>query len=119
MIETCTVAANELFAEDFVNHSPNFGVSTDRDGLIQSTALLYKGFPDVQYILEDLIAENDKVVLRLRVTGKHTGELMGAFPSYRIIDSNLITILRIENGKVKERWSIFDELNTARQMNLI
>jgi len=69
--------ADELFADDFVNHNPQFGVTSDREGLKQMIAMLHKGFPDVHLTLEDMIAENDKVVLRFRTLGRNTGEFLG------------------------------------------
>ena len=39
--------ADELFAEDFVNHNPQFGVNPDIEGLKQMISLLHQGFPDV------------------------------------------------------------------------
>lgn len=65
--------ANELFADDFVNHNPQFGVTPDMEGLKQMIALLHQGFPDIHLTIEDMVAENDKVVLRMRSTGKNTG----------------------------------------------
>jgi predicted ester cyclase len=111
--------AKELFADDFVNHSPQYGVSQDRDGLIQTNALSHRGFPDIKFILEDLIVENDKIVLHMRCTGKHTGEYIGIQPTNKSIDTRLISILRIENGKVKERWNVTNPMETLQQLGLM
>jgi predicted ester cyclase len=60
------VAADDMFADDFVNHSPSLGVSPDREGLKQMIGLLHTAFPDYHMDVEDLIAEGDKVALRMR-----------------------------------------------------
>ena len=111
--------ANDLIADDFVNHSPQGGVSQDKDGLKQMIAMFHRGFPDVQFILEDLIVENDKIVLHMRCTGKHKGVFMGLQPTNKSIDSRLITILRVENGKIKERWNVTNKLETMKQLGLM
>jgi predicted ester cyclase len=111
--------ADELFADDFVNHSPRYGVTPDRDGLKQMIALGWQGFPDFHLTIEDMIAENDKVVARMRTTGTNTGEFMGIQPTNKSIDSYQISIVRIEGGKVKERWNIANELETMRQLGLM
>ena len=113
------VIANEIFAEDFVNHSPQFGVTPDREGMIHMIALLHQGFPDIHLTIEDMVAENDKVVLQMRSTGKNTGEFLGIQPTNKSMDSCQISIIRIEEGKVKERWNITDQLEVLRQLGLM
>ena len=111
--------ANELIADDFINHNPQFGFSQDKEGMKQMIASWHRGFSNVQFILEDLIAENDKVVLHMRITGKHNGVFMGLQPTKRSIDSRSITILRLENGRIKERWNVTNKLETMRQLGLM
>jgi predicted ester cyclase len=111
--------ANEIFADDFVNHSPQFGVTPDREGLKQMIALLHKGFPDFRLTIEDIIAENDKVVVRVRSTGTFSGEFLGVQPTNKNINSFQISILRFEERKVKERWNVNDQLDVMRQLGLM
>ncbi len=82
-------------------------------------ALLHQGFPDIHMTIEDMVAENDKVVLRMRNTGKNTGEFLGIQPTNKSMDSCQISIIRIEEGKVKERWNITDQLEVLRQLGLM
>ena len=81
----------------------------------QMIALLHHGFPDIKFILEDLIVENDKIVLHLRCTGKHTGVFISVQPTNKSIDTRLISILRIENGKVKSKRQ--PKIDPQRQPN--
>jgi steroid delta-isomerase-like uncharacterized protein len=111
--------ADELFAADFINHNPALGTSPDLAGLKQMIALYHKAFDDFHLTIEDLIAENDKVMVRMRTTGTHTGELMGIPPTHKRIDSHVISIVRIAGGKVKERWNVTNELEFMRQLGLI
>ena len=111
------VVAKELFAEDFVNHNPMLGVAPDREGLIQMIAMTHQGFPDYHVIIEDMIAEKDKVVIRMRNRG--TGEFSGIPPTNQTMDSCNISIIRFEDGKVKERWNISNQLEMMQQLGLM
>ena len=67
--------ADELVAEDFVNHSP-FGEEDtgDREGLKQAASGFLASFPDGQFVIDDMIAEGDLVAMRGTGRGTHTGE---------------------------------------------
>lgn len=106
-------------ADDFINHSPQFGTTPDRAGLKQFISVFHQGFEDYQTTIEDLIAEKDKVVIFLRQTGTHTGEIMGIPPTHKRIDFYSISIIRIVGGKVKERWNITNEMEVMRQLGLM
>jgi steroid delta-isomerase-like uncharacterized protein len=111
--------ADELFADDFVNHASSLGLTPDREGLKQMIAVFHQGFPDYHLTTEDTIGENDKVVERVRMTGTHTGEFMGIPPTNKKIDVDSISIVRIEAGKVKERWNVVNQQEFRRQLGLM
>jgi predicted ester cyclase len=66
-----------------------------------------------------MIVENDKVVVRMRVRGVHTGDFMGIAPTKKEIDTTTISIVRIDNGKIVERWNVTDRLEIARQLGIL
>ena len=66
----------ELVAADHVGHDP-LGDHYGREGLRIVVAEYRAAFPDLQLIVEDLVAEGDKVVTRIRVTGTHEADLPG------------------------------------------
>jgi predicted ester cyclase len=63
---------NELLAADFINHSPRIA-TVGREETAQDLARFFTAFPDWQTILEDIIAEGDRVVVRRTVHGTHRG----------------------------------------------
>lgn len=70
--------ADEFFAPDYVNHDP--AAPEDRHGpeeLRQFLSIYHNAFPDMQFIIEDVIAEGDEVAVRWTVRGTHQGEFMG------------------------------------------
>lgn len=111
--------ADEIFADDFINHSPQFNTPPDRAGLKQFISLFHQGFEDYHATIEDLIAEKDKVVVFARQTGTHTGEVLGIPPTHKHVDFYSISIIRIAGGKVKERWHITNEMEVMRQLGLV
>ncbi len=64
----------------------------------------------------DQIAEGDKVVTRLRGSGRHTGELMGGAPTGKEINWTAVVISRFVDGKIAEEWDEFDALSFTQQL---
>jgi predicted ester cyclase len=97
-------AAEELFA------------SEQAEAARQEAADFRQGFPDVISIVEDLIAEGDKVVARWRSRATHQGEYVGIPPTGKEVEFTGISVYRIEGGKIAESWTIEDELGLRRQI---
>lgn len=77
------------------------------------------GFPDLHVTIEDIIAEGDKVWIRLTQTGTHTGKFRGLRPTGKKIKYTAVTIWRIVDGKVAEGWGIYDQLDYYKQLGVI
>jgi len=108
-------AADELTAPDFVPHSWP-GVEPGVESLKQAQRRVSAGLEDARMTVEDVIAEGDKVVVRLTSHGRHAGEFMGMPASGKAYDISEIHIFRIENGKVAEHWRDADMLGMLRQL---
>ena len=108
---------DELVAEDYTNHNPIVpDAPPGPDGFKQNVAALLTAFPDIDWTIEDVIAEGDKVVFRVDGKGTHEGELMGIEPTGREITLSGIVIFRIHDGQVVERWAQFDTIGMLRQL---
>lgn len=79
---------------------------------------VFAAFPDVGATIEDVIAENDRVVIRKVWSGTHEGTFMGVAPTGRSVRFEGIVIWRIENGKLAERWAQIDRLGLMRQLGV-
>jgi steroid delta-isomerase-like uncharacterized protein len=102
--------ADELVAEDFVNHSP-FGEEDtgDREGLKQAASGFLASFPDGQFVIDDMIAEGDLVAMRGTGRGTHTGEpFAGVAATGAETEFTWTAFLRIEDGQITERWAEAD-----------
>ncbi len=76
-------------------------------------------FPDWHETIEDIIAEGDKVWVRLSYTGTHRGEFMGLSPTGKKIASTAVDIYRIVNSKLAEYWNVTDNVNIFKQVGAI
>jgi len=97
-----------------------------RDGWVSRKAIepkkladaLLPGIPDMQLPIEDVIAEGEKVLVRLRVKGTHGGDLMGVPATGRKIDIAVLDLFQIREGKLIEHWALLDNLGLLRQIGV-
>jgi predicted ester cyclase len=112
-------AMDELVAEDYIDHNPPpFSLAAGREGLKQAFKLFWEATPGYHRI-EDQIAEGDKVVTRLTSFGKHEGDLPGAPRTGNQMEMTSITIHRIANGKLVEKWSEKDMIRLLQQIGVM
>jgi len=111
---------DQLVAPDAVNHDP--ATPPELRGLsgpemFKRTVSMYRGaFPDVRMIVDDVIAADEKVVLRWHSAGTHRGRLAGLAPTGARGSVTGISINRWKDGKVIESWVEWDNLGLARQI---
>jgi steroid delta-isomerase-like uncharacterized protein len=113
-------AMDELVAENYINHDPAPfpGSPRGRAGLKHAFEQFGRATPG-HHVIEDQIAEGDKVVTRLRGVGKHQGEIFGIPPSGKDLDVKAVAIHRIENGQLAEHWSAMDTAALLQQLGAI
>ena len=113
-------AMDELVAENYVDHSrPPFpDLPLGRAGLKHAFEMFQRATPGT-HVIEDQIAEGDRVVTRLRGVGKHQGEIFGIPPSGNDLDVKAVAIHRIENGQLAEHWSAMDTAALLLQLGAI
>jgi len=110
---------DEIFDTDFVNHSPATGTTPDREGIKQYIAMVRSAFPDYHNIIEDLIAEGDRVMARVNCRGTHRAEFMGIAPTGKVVAFSAVSIFRFVGGKVVERWNNTDDLGLLQQLGMV
>jgi steroid delta-isomerase-like uncharacterized protein len=111
-------AVDELAAADFVPHSwPS--VKPGVESLKQAVKRVSAGLSDVSMKIEDMIAEGDKVAVRLTAHGKHDGEFMGLPATGKGYTISETHIFRVRDGKVTEHWRDADMLGLMRQLGAL
>ena len=79
----------------------------------------YEAFPDLVRPVDDIIATDDKAVVRWTSEGTHLGPYFGAPPTGKRLTTTGITIFRIENGMVAEEWIQSDMLGLLQKTGVI
>ena len=73
-------------------------------------------FPDLHFTVEDIIADQDKVVTRLTCRGTQQGAFMGIPPTGKQATTTAIDINRFAGGKSVEHWLNMDTLGLLQQL---
>lgn len=111
---------DDLVATDYVDHAHQ---QRGLEGFKQLFTLAFEGFPDWHENIEDIIAEGDKVWVRVEATGTHMGEwnLFGVSlpPSGKKVRMIMVFIWRIAYGKLAEGWEVDDELDFLKKLGVI
>ncbi len=112
--------ANEFLSSDFIeNEELPPGVPAGREGVKFLTGMLHAAFPDFRATIEDLIAEDDKVVIRMTWTGTHEGEFMGIPPTGSRVSFGVFDIVRIVDDMVVEHWGQMDNMGLMQQLGVV
>ncbi len=113
------VSYKELLAPDFVFYFPsNSPNPMSPDELIEFAKMYRKAIADISWNMEELIASEDKVIIRFIEKGTHVGEFMGIPATGNKYETSGIGIIRIENGKIVEMREEFDMLGLYQQLGM-
>jgi steroid delta-isomerase-like uncharacterized protein len=107
---------NEVVAEDLLTPRMMPGMPQGLEGAKKIHMGTLVGMPDWHTQIEDLIAEGDKVVARITMTGTHTGDFFGFPATGKKISFTGIYIVRIVDGKIAEHWGEEDSLGLLQQL---
>lgn len=99
---------NEVVTPEFLSHDWPLGGPTGPQAFQSYYAALRSAVPDAHYEVDDVIAEDAKVVVRWRLLGTHQGAFGSIAPSGKPIMLKGIAIYRVESGKLVERWVVSD-----------
>jgi steroid delta-isomerase-like uncharacterized protein len=106
-------SVDELCADDFIGHT--WG-NANKAGLKAAMERVAKGLADAHFTLEDVIAEDDRVTVRVTASARPVGEFMGMPASGRTYEIGEIHIFRIRDGKIAEHWHQFDVRAMMKQL---
>ena len=77
-----------------------------------------KGLPDLKFIVDDTISENDKLVVNWTITGTHQGEFLGIPATNRKVTFSGISISLIADGKVLESTVMWDVWGLLKHLGI-
>jgi steroid delta-isomerase-like uncharacterized protein len=99
--------ADAVVSPRFVSHDWPEGASGPQ-AFRDYYSAIRSAVPDARYVVDDLIAEGDRVVVRWRLLGTHQGAFRGIAPTGRAITLKGVAVYRLEDGKLMERWVVSD-----------
>ncbi|HYK37142.1 ester cyclase [Alloacidobacterium sp.] len=111
--------ANDLVAEDFVELDPLPGQRQGREGLKEIIGAIRTAFPDIHWMLDEMIAEDNKVASRFTWTGTHRGSFLGIPPTNRNIVVKGVVIDRLEAGKMADSRILMDTMSMMQQLGVV
>ena len=109
----------DVLSEDLSTPNIMPGIPKGLEGAKAAHRIMIAGFPDYQTTIEDMVAEGNKVAVRIRMTGTHTGTFMGIPPTGKQIAFTGIYIVRIANGKIVEHWGEEDGVSLLQQLGVL
>jgi predicted ester cyclase len=113
--------AAALMAENCVNHAA-VPEAQGRAGFVTTMTKIRTAFPDMNYKLEDVLVDGDRVVLRVTASGTNSGPLgfvrLKHEATGKAVKFEQIHIVRIADGKIVEHWLGQDSIAMFRQLGL-
>jgi steroid delta-isomerase-like uncharacterized protein len=105
--------ADELFAPDFGSPGPVIGPDAARAALRS----MWAAFPDLSFSIDELVAEDDRVVAKVTYTGTHRGAFLGVEPTGRSIRFTGVEMAVVHEGRIaREAWHIIDHGEILSQL---
>lgn len=114
-------AADDLLAEDYVEHNPALpdGVLKGRENLVEFWERLFLAFPDLRIVEKDAFAAGDTVVTRHVGQATHEGPFVGLEPTGNEFEIDGIDVYRIEGDKLAESWISLDMFGMLQQLGVM
>jgi steroid delta-isomerase-like uncharacterized protein len=110
---------DQLAVEDYVENDPFPGQGNGRSDLRARVAVLLEAFNPIHFVIEDVVAEGDHVVVRWSQTSTQSGPFMGMPPTGREFTINGIDIHALRDGCLAEHWHVVDQLGLLQQLGAI
>jgi steroid delta-isomerase-like uncharacterized protein len=110
---------DDIYTPGYVFHVAGQPDIQGPDGVRQFVTMYHSAFPDLNYNIEDQIAEGDIVVSRWTCTGTHQGEFMGIPPTGKQGIAGGMIMRHIVDGKSVEEWSVWDALGMMEQLGVV
>jgi steroid delta-isomerase-like uncharacterized protein len=109
--------AEEFLSENIELHGS--GLAPGLEVVKQWFTTFATAFPDGYTTIEDMVAEEDRVVARITFNGTQKAEIQGIPATGKTVSMAGITIFLMDNGKIAEGWLVNDNLSLMQQLGII
>jgi steroid delta-isomerase-like uncharacterized protein len=114
--------ASEVLSKELIAAEAKFFVPSQTEPLYGPTGylniinMMRSGFSDIQWELEDMVAENSKIAARFTMRGTHSGTFLGVPATFRAIEVKAVNFYRFHNDQIIEEFGQPDLLNLLQQI---
>jgi steroid delta-isomerase-like uncharacterized protein len=106
----------EVFADDFVDHTPQPNMIPDKAGVRGLYRSLRAAFPDFRAEIHWQAADGELVTTYKTYHGMHQGTFLGVAPTGRKIHFETVDVMRVRNGKITEHWGVANLFSLMQQL---
>jgi steroid delta-isomerase-like uncharacterized protein len=106
----------ELFADDFVDHTPQPNMTPDKEGVRKLYGNIRAAFPDFQPEIHWQLADGELVTTYKTYHGTHEEPFLGIAPTHRTIHFETVDVMRVRNGKITDHWGVGNLLSLMEQI---
>lgn len=111
---------SQIISPSHALQAPNVsGSAVGPEAYKRQLMLFFAGYPDLRFSVEDIIAEEDKVVACWTFSGTHKGEYLGIPATNKKVSVDGITIHHIAKGKIMDSYSNWDALGMMQQLGVV
>jgi steroid delta-isomerase-like uncharacterized protein len=108
----------ELFADDFVDHTPQPGTTADKDGVRVLYHRLRDAFPDFRPEIHWQSVDGDLVTTYKTYHGTHHGDFLGIAPTGRTVQFVTVDAMRVRDGRIVEHWGVANLYSVLGQLGV-
>jgi steroid delta-isomerase-like uncharacterized protein len=106
----------ELFADDFIDRTPQPNTTPDKDGVRRLYQTLRAAFPDFHAEIHWQTADGEIVTTYKTYHGTHQGPFLGVAPTGRKIHFETVDAMRVHDGKITEHWGVANLFSLMQQL---
>lgn len=112
-------ALDDLLSPTYVRRRGPASAAQGRDQFKESIRAMRDAFPDLHTEIEDIVEDGDRVAIRWRTTGRHTGAFLGVPPTGKPVEVSGATFARFDGASVTEEWVTFDSRQLLEALGII
>ncbi|NGX05783.1 ester cyclase [Mycobacteroides franklinii] len=105
-----------LFADDFVDHTPQPGTTPDKQGVRVLYRRLRDAFPDFRPEIHWQTVDGDVVTTFKTYHGTHRGAFLGIEPTGRVVQFDTVDAMRVRDGRIIEHWGVANLYSVVHQL---
>ncbi|MFD8380104.1 flavin reductase [Streptomyces sp. NPDC059679] len=112
-------ALDELLSPGYVRRRGPAAAPQDREQFKDSVRAVRRAFPDLRTEIEEIVEDGERLAIRWRSTGRHTGDFLGVPPTGRPVEVSGATFSRFDGAAVAEEWVTFDSRQLLEALGIV